>query len=493
MPYGFMSSFLCKNSRLLMLTGSSLEKVSNFSNILESNNNFLTFTKLYKHQNDSRMSAKLILGMAVSLGISFSHAQTFYSNGAQVAVMGGARMIVKSGSNPNDGSLENANGGLFKNKGEVHIEGSFVNSNGTADGYAANTGQYIVLENWVNDATFTPDQSTVRLNGLNQQITGTSVTTFYNLTCNNTQTVKSQTIDANVAGTLTLNGNELATNANKMTVLNTSANAIVTSGGDDAFVSSTGNGRLVRNTNSTDEYLFPLGWNNGGTPVKREVSFVPSDANAHSYEARFAFNTGSATTTTDDGYNITTKESSVDAVNDKFYHLLSASDNTPANLSVFFDVANDGNWFSVGRWEGAPQWTDLQNTNIAPASPRAKAVRAAWIDNSSAPHALVNPQSGDDFAFPNAFVPGATDPSVPVENRGFTVINNMGKVTVDELMVFNRWGEMVFNSKRDGTNTWDGMYQGKLQQQGNYTYLAKLRKITGEAIPPVSGNLSLIW
>jgi hypothetical protein len=81
-----------------------------------------------------------------------------------------------------------------------------------------------------------------------------------------------------------------------------------------------------------------------------------------------------------------------------------------------------------------------------------------------------------------------------MEDRVFTIIKNGSDVVLEELMVFNRWGEMVFNSKRDGTDTWDGYFQGVLQQQGNYSYLAKLRvAVTNEPLQPVKGNLALIW
>jgi hypothetical protein len=419
-------------------------------------------------------------------------AQTFYNNGAQIGVVG-AQMIVKTGSGANDGTLENAGNGLFSNKGEVHIEGSFVNTSGIADGYSSNAGQYIVSKDWVNNAQFNADQSKVFLHGGNQLITGSNPTTFFDLICETPSTTKKQTLDANVAGALTLNNNELATQNNKMTVLNTSSSAIVVNGINDAFVSSTGVGKLVRKTNSTDEYLFPLGWNNSGLILKREISFTPTDASNHSYEARFAFNTLSTTTTTDDGYAISTKEQNIQNVNDKFYHLLSSADNTPASLAIFYDPNNDGQWASIARWQGSPQWEDLANANANATSPRVRMIRNNWTDNSNQPHALVKPVEGDDFAFPNVFAPGSTDPSIPAENRYFTIVNNLKKVVLDELLVFNRWGEVEFSSKRDGTDKWDGYYQGKLQQQGNYTFIAKVKKLNGESYAPISGNLALVW
>ncbi len=453
------------------------------------------FTKLKNVNNFYNILMKVHLTLLTLISFGLLQAQTFYSNGAQIGVNTGAQMIVKAGGLPSTGSLENASNGTFKNMGQVYIEGDFINSNGTADGFASNTGEYIVFGDWVNSATFNADQSKVFLRGTNQQITGSSVTTFYDLIAENPGTVKTQTIDANVAGTLTLNSNELATGNNKMTILNPNPSSIIVNGVNDAFVSSTGVGKLSRYTNSTSEYLFPTGWNNAGIPIIREASVVPSNNANHIYDVRFAFNSLSTTTTTDDGYSINSKAANVQSVNDKFYHLVASNDNTSADLGIFFDPIQDGAWTSVGRWESLPQWQDLLQASQATSSPRANLVRSAWVDNEREPHALIRPIVLEtEYDFPNAFIPGATDPSVPAEDRFFSIINFGQKVVLDELMVFNRWGEMVFNSKREGTDKWDGFFQGKLQQQGNYTYLAKLRRsATGESLPVRTGNLSLIW
>ncbi|MGL1386127.1 hypothetical protein ACSTJO_00080, partial [Vibrio parahaemolyticus] len=64
--------------------------------------------------------------------------QTFVNKGANVSVTQGAVVIVKSDNvTPGSGSLENdaQSTGIFKNKGQVTIEGSFVNTSGVADGF----------------------------------------------------------------------------------------------------------------------------------------------------------------------------------------------------------------------------------------------------------------------------------------------------------------------------------------------------------------------
>jgi gliding motility-associated-like protein len=449
------------------------------------------------------MKKTVLTAITISL-LSSAYAQTFINKGANVAVMTGAVMIVKSDNvTTGSGSLENdaQTSGAFKNKGRVIIEGSFVNTSGTADGYAANTGEYRVQKDWVNNGTFTADNSTVTLYGPAQQITGSNPTTFFNL--RDTLGVKTQTVDASVAGVLSLYTTEHATDDYKLTILNTDPAAITQDDVNKAFVSSNGTagiGRLVRNTDRKAEYLFPTGVNGGGiTPKIREASVTPPNTTARSYSIRYADRAPVANTTTNEGQDTSIKAPNVTLVNGDYYHLVSASDPAPADLALYFDQAADHAWNSMGRWQSNStnfEWEDLKSASVLPGLPlsgRVKMVRSAWIPTADQAHALIDSISiKKDFNFPTAFIPDAT--GVPVENTYFTIINQGDLVTLEELSVFNRWGEMVFNNKRDGTDKWNGHYQGKLQLQGNYVYLAKVRnKVTGTLYPTVTGNLSLIW
>lgn len=436
---------------------------------------------------------------ALCFGLAFTgsvSAQTMYNNGAVIAIMNDAVVIVKTdGVTSQSGSLENdANtNGILKNKGQLILEGSFINSSGTADGFGANSGEYIVYQDWINNALFNADQSKVFLRGNNQQITGSNVTTFYDLICETAGSKKTQTLDAKVSNTFTLNNNELATQDYKLFILNPDPNAIIVNGVNDAFVSSTNGGRLVRATNSTSAYLFPVGWDNAGNPIIREITISPSGTIADNYYVRMAFNTGSTTTTTDDGYNINTKKLGVELVNDKFYHLLNSDSRTAADLAIHYDISADGDWQSIGRWQNGPQWENLKNTTVVPGSPRYQMTRLSWVPTADEAHALLNMvKTTRDFAFPNVFAPQAT--GTHEENTFFGIINQGGLVTLEELSVYNRWGEMVYNNRRDGRDTWNGFFQGKLQQQGNYVFLAKVRNNnTGQLYPIVTGNVTLLW
>lgn len=67
---------------------------------------------------------------------------------------------------------------------------------------------------------------------------------------------------------------------------------------------------------------------------------------------------------------------------------------------------------------------------------------------------------------PNSFSP---DNSGPAENETFRIYGNSIKQL--RLMVFNQWGEKVFESNNQA-NGWDGRYKGKPQPSGVYIYVA---------------------
>ena len=75
----------------------------------------------------------------------------------------------------------------------------------------------------------------------------------------------------------------------------------------------------------------------------------------------------------------------------------------------------------------------------------------------------------------------------------FGIINQLNLVTLEDLKVYNRWGEPVFDSQRDGKKDWDGNYQGKLQLMGNYVYVAQVKVNSTGEVKTARGNLSLLW
>ena len=424
------------------------------------------------------------------LSIGQLQAQVLYNAGAQITVTGGAVVYV-------EGAAENASG-TYSNAGYTTINGYFRNG-GTATGGGAATGVYYVTGDWENNDLFTADQSEVSLTGANQNITGTQPTTFYNLTLNTPGSVKTQTLDATVLHLDSINSCESATGNFNLYLLNTDTGAIIRNTG---FVSSTGAGRLFRSTKSTSTYLFPTGWDNSGTVIYRPVEFSPSVPDSQAFSVRFAYENP-----TSDGYDTATKASIITQVNGQYYHLLKQYNNTAsAALSIYYDPAVDGSWNSMARWQVVPQWQNLDSAgDVMPlasnGTPPMRMMKSDWTDNGNEPHALINWKEVN-FVFPNVFAPNGSD---QVNNNTFHIINENGLVTVQEMRIYDRWGELVYDGNRDGdtrviptagaapTYCWDGKYNGKLQPMGNYVYTASVKVNETGVVKVVSGNLALLW
>lgn len=90
------------------------------------------------------------------------------------------------------------------------------------------------------------------------------------------------------------------------------------------------------------------------------------------------------------------------------------------------------------------------------------------------------------YIFPTAFSPNADI----VNNEAF-IIYNFGIKKLNYLRIFNRWGQLVFETN-DLKQGWNGTYKGVDQPVGVYQYIYELEDVFGKIIPPVQGNLTLI-
>lgn len=265
-------------------------------------------------------------------------AQLVYNNGALVGIQPTCVVIVKTNS------MQNASGEIH-NGGRITIEGDYINDDITTGN---NTSSVFNVEgNWVNNGTFTADQSQVNLYGANQFIGGTNQSAFYDLVLNGSG-VKSLNINSSVSNTLNLNAFQLATNANTMSILNTSTAAVTFSTG---FVSSLGSGRLAWNTNSSGSYLFPVG-SSVGTFRYRPVTVNPGNTSAHTFAVRMA--NVDATT---EGYDRSIAETGICSINPNYYHLIErTSGNAAADLTLTYNPIADGNWEDNAHWQTVPEW-----------------------------------------------------------------------------------------------------------------------------------------
>ncbi len=95
------------------------------------------------------------------------------------------------------------------------------------------------------------------------------------------------------------------------------------------------------------------------------------------------------------------------------------------------------------------------------------------------------PEPSDDNTI---FIPNAFSPNGDGENDIFRVRGaNLEEVT---MRIFNQWGELVFESY-DQTQGWDGLHNGKIVQNGTYTYMARIKEDDGN-LEIISGHITVI-
>ncbi|MBL0309631.1 MAG: gliding motility-associated C-terminal domain-containing protein [Bacteroidetes bacterium] len=306
-----------------------------------------TLTSQFQKEIEYKM-IKAIYALGLMLTSYGVFAQSLVTNnGANIYVKDGGFIIVKTGSVSNNTV---GGQGLIDNLGTITVEGSVTNSatiNGSGDTIR-------LFGDWVNNAAYTGSNSWVDMFGGDQQITGTAITTFDNLNLGGGNVVKKQTINAVTTKILALNSAELATNANEMLVSNPATAAITRNVG---FVSSVGNGKLSRATNTTAAYLFPTGSPSyvGAPSIFRPIDFTPAAAGNNTYGARLV--KGDATT---DGYSVFSVDDQLCAVNPNFYHWLYQSSGTDAAaLTMYFNPATDASWTDAAHWDAPNRWNYL--------------------------------------------------------------------------------------------------------------------------------------
>jgi gliding motility-associated-like protein len=89
------------------------------------------------------------------------------------------------------------------------------------------------------------------------------------------------------------------------------------------------------------------------------------------------------------------------------------------------------------------------------------------------------------------FIPNAFTPNGDGNNDALQLFGDLSAVAYLDFMVFNRWGEKVFESS-NANFAWDGTYKGELVPQGVYIYTAKMVFINGYSRPDMKGSLTVI-
>lgn len=421
----------------------------------------------------------LLLGAANG---SSSFAQTnFYNGGTDVTVYPSTILYV-------DGNVSN-NIGSIHNQGDIYLTGDWTNNepSGCLD----------------------PTTGKVVLYGAAQTIQGTQTTTFNNLDCQGagTKTLNINTIVGGNAGALSLQSNPFDLNTNTFIVTNPASSAITRTSG--YIISETepgvGYGKIQWNLGAaSDIYTYPFGTVSGtyipflygvtssGTPATTgniSVATYPTNVTASPNnrplpsgvtDLNDANGNESATTCADRFWNVEVTDYSTNPTADLTFTYRDEEWDVTGGSTNTINEDDLLGWM----WDGA-QW---QNPPVGTLNSSINAVTVTGISNS-APWTLnageFIPKECGELEVPNAFSPNGDGRSDLFILHGWEDC-----VSSFSFLVFDRWGEKVFETE-DTTEGWDGNYKGKQLNPAVFVYYINAKSITGDKINR-RGNISLI-
>ncbi len=276
-----------------------------------------------------------------------------------------------------------SNNGAFvsiKDKAYLSVVGDMHNLRG---GLYDNTDSIFLTGDWRNDAgnnAFTDiDSGYVFFHAADQTIKGNDETYFHNLVLKN-QGVKYAVLDAKVDGVLDMTDREFSVDTNTIWVRNADYGSVKRTTG---FLSSWKDGGLLRYTNSTNTYLFPVG-SNYITSRYRPVEITTATSDSNIYKARFA-NVDPST----EGFSRNNRFHLVCEVNPNWYHrLYHPKGNDSAEIAIFYDAASDGDWDDIVHWQRVPQWEAIFRDTILSGSPFNRISKTRWNNFRFSPFAL---------------------------------------------------------------------------------------------------------
>ena len=412
-------------------------------------------------------------------GMGFCFSQiTFFNSGIDITVTPNCTTFV-------DGHIINYPSGFIHNNGNIFFTGDWTNKepSGCLD---AATG-------------------TVILFGGNQFIQGNQTTTFNNLDCqgSGTKTLNVNTVVGGNTGVLSLNGNPFDLNSNILIVTNPNFSAITRTSG--YIISETppasGYGIIQWNLgNSSGNYEYPFGTTSGNyIPFLFNISSAGTQTTTGNISiATYPTNTSNAPNNRQlpngvtDLINQTTGNEAAPKCADRFW-MIDANNYSSNPTSDITFTYQDAEWDLSGgstntitedslrgwRWDGT-QW---QNPPAGIDNPSANTVTVNNV-NTFSPWTLFG---GDEPCGP-LYLPNAFSPNSDLENDTWMPLSNCLKKV--RLVVFDRWGEKVFETDKLN-ESWDGTYKGKILNTAVYTYYMTYELYSGDT-GNKKGNVSLI-
>lgn len=428
----------------------------------------------------------LLISLCFYSSFLFSQ-NVFYSNNATVFVADQAIVQINGGAVlDSSSSLLNQNGAVITIATNPDPGSFTINNSSVAQG----DGKYRIEQDWINNASFIANFSEVELFGNSEQfISGTQVTTFHNLNLTGTGSgfgrIKRQLINSIIdsTGSLSLNDRELATDNFTMYVYNPAVASVKnnTAQGSEGFVSSTGSGRLVRNSNSPAAYVFPVGSSDG------TFRYRPIELNRMNGNNTFAVRMANVDANSESLFRSSIQSFSFckeEGLNEKYFHYVEqTAGSSSADISVYYDEAADGKFIGLSQWQTSGlKWKDMNHVNEGAATSYLSSMkRSGWDDYSNNAFIL---NSCEGIYVPNVFTPngdGVND-LLHFMNAGMEEIH---------VQIWDRWGIKIFEATAPEIS-WDGRTNaGVKATDGTYYYILNARSENQE-YPEQKGYFTLV-
>ena len=94
----------------------------------------------------------------------------------------------------------------------------------------------------------------------------------------------------------------------------------------------------------------------------------------------------------------------------------------------------------------------------------------------------------EDF---NVYVPNTFTPDQDGDNDYFFPVFSSEKVSEYELLIFNRWGEIIYRAWNENA-IWDGTHKGQMVQQDTYVWLLKYYRTDATGLYTTNGHVNVI-
>jgi gliding motility-associated-like protein len=394
---------------------------------------------------------------------------TFSVSAQGLTSVGAAITVENSASLTIQGDLNASVAGTIENSGLVQVENDITNSSGTSL--------------FVNNLP-----GSVELNGNNQSIGGVDSISFNDLSLlGGLNSVKSLFVNIGVSGILDLDNQELQLHQNRAVVSNPNLNAISFLSG---FVSGDSlGGYLVRSTNQSANYVYPVG-SSSFSPAVRPVILIPATTSVNQFGVRMSDVSGNNdfTGVSNSGaigpFDENAKQAEIGEINDLFYHnIFQFQGVDPADVQVLYS-SFDGDFKTLSQWKSGQY------------------INAGFVEGSASSFGLdkmmykngVIDFDHDVFALAELNTEIKVPGGISINDDGINdilVIEGLEFYPDNELQIFNRWGSLVFEAV-DYQNNWDGtsdqagVLVGDKLPTGTYFYILKL---TDEKV--LKGSLEL--